>query len=415
MPTGDYSTLEVESLGKLYSRSTAATRYREAIAFGRALLKRPPKTPNKLSKGEFWGLQNINFTLERGEALGIIGHNGAGKTTLLRILAGQILPDKGEARIFGSHASMIDLQAGFNPKTSGRANIFLRGAMLGRTRREIESSLDETIAFSELGDAIEAPFGTYSSGMKMRLAFSVMMASEPDIMFIDEVLAVGDFRFRQKCLAKIRSVRERVAFVLVSHSMSDVKAFCSKVIVLNEGEIVFIGDPEEAVDVYENMKYPEKLSAEAKQAAILKPQFSNDDALSEIDHFWCNAKGERIESIAPDDDLYFMLRFTPKHTPRNLIIGVPVWTEAGNYVTGFSSQLQTEKVTAKAGELAQYILHVPSHGLNSGDYVSNLSLNDGPEFLYRRSNDILTVDQTPQRRWGVVTMPHSWQPLSAKD
>ena len=408
MIVNESSILEVRGVGKLYSRAAASTRRREAAAFGRALFKKAPKIPSQLGKGEFWSLQDINFTLDRGEALGIIGLNGAGKTTLLRILAGQILPDKGEVSILGNSAAMIDLQAGFSLKSTGRANIFLRGAMLGRTRKDIEASVDDIIDFSELGDAIDAPFGTYSSGMKMRLAFSIMMASEPDIMFIDEILAVGDFRFRQKCLARIRSMRERVAFVLVSHSMADVKSFCTKVVVLSGGEVVFMGEPKEAVDVYENMKYPEKVSLEAKRTATLHPQFHNESSISEIEHYWCDEKGNEITEIKFGQSLCLKAKFKLNYTPKNLILGVPVWNENSVYVTGFSTDLQPQKFTAKKNKHAEFILKVPNLAFNPGEYLSNLSITDGPEFLYRSANPILSVKPSKSRFWGAVTLEHTW-------
>ena len=205
------TVLEVEYLSKLYSRAQGATRQRLARTFGRILLGLSPKPPTNLKKGEFWSLKNVSFSLKRGEALGIIGFNGAGKTTLLRLLAGQLLPDEGEIRILGKVAAMIDLTAGFQMTASGKRNIFLRGAMLGRSQKEITSTYDEIIDFAELGDAIDAPVSTYSSGMLMRLAFSIMVAIGPDVLFIDEILSVGDFRFRQKCLARIRELREKAA------------------------------------------------------------------------------------------------------------------------------------------------------------------------------------------------------------
>lgn len=408
MLAGNDTILEIDGLGKLYSRAAISTRHREARAFGRALFKKPPRTPNNLAKGEFWSLNDINFTLDRGEALGIIGLNGAGKTTLLRILAGQILPDKGEVRIVGASAAMIDLQAGFNPKATGRANIFLRGAMLGRTRKEMDEAIDDIIDFSELGHAIDAPFGTYSSGMQMRLAFSVMMASEPDIMFIDEILAVGDFRFRQKCLSRIRSMRERVAFVLVSHSMPDVKLFCTKVIVLNKGEVVFQGGPEEAVDVYENMKYSEKVSPEARRVATLTPQFKNESSISDIKHYWCDEKGNPVMEATLGKPLWLKAIFKLNFIPKNLILGVPVWTDSGVYMTGFSTELQPHKVTVEADKKSEFILKIPKLAFNPGGYISNLAITDGPEFLYRGANPPLTVRPSKSRYWGLVTLDHSW-------
>ena len=223
----DDTVLEARGVGKIYSRYQDATRDRVASVICQILFGIEPKSVGVPQGREFWALNNIDLELKRGQALGIIGLNGSGKTTLLRMLAGQIVPDEGIIRVRGRTASMIDLTAGLQVTASGRRNIYLRGAALGRSREEIEASVDEVIAFTELGEAIEAPVATYSSGMTMRLAFAIMTASAPDILFIDEVLAVGDFKFRQKCLARLRELRQSSAFVMVSHSMNDISRFCT--------------------------------------------------------------------------------------------------------------------------------------------------------------------------------------------
>jgi homopolymeric O-antigen transport system ATP-binding protein len=406
------TVLEVDGLSKLYSRQENSTRKRMAGIFVRALYGQAPKPPTNLNKGEFWSLKDISFSLKRGEAIGVIGFNGAGKTTLLRILSGQILPDEGEVRILGNTAAMIDLTAGFDPRASGRRNIFLRGAMLGRSHKEVEASLEEIIEFSELGDAIDAPFSTYSSGMSMRLAFSVMIVSEPDILFIDEILSVGDFRFQQKCLSKIREIRERVAFVLVSHSMANIKLFCNKAIVLDQGEIAFMGDPEEAISLYEEMRFPAKTSKQEKRSEILRPQYHNDDVISELEHYWCDEDGRPIDEIFSGEALYFRVRFKLNYKPRNLIIGIPVWTENGVYVTGFSTNRAGRGLDVEAGELVEYMLTVPNLAFNPGEYVSNIAINDGPECLYRGGNPVIMVASSGEDFWGVAMLPHEWKMVS---
>ena len=406
------TVLEVDGLGKLYARTAVSSRARAAAAFGRAFFWRHSRPPKTLRQDEFWSLKDISFSLKRGEALGVIGFNGAGKTTLLRILAGQILPDVGEVRIMGNTAAMIDLTAGFSGGASGRQNIYLRGAMLGRSRAEIDATVDEIIDFAELGDAIDAPFSTYSSGMSMRLAFSIMIASEPDILFIDEILSVGDFRFQQKCLARIREIRERVVFVLVSHSMANIKLFCDKVIVLHEGEIVFTGEPGEAIQVYEELKFPPKTSREEKHREILKPQFHNEKAITELEHFWCDKDGCPIDEIRSGETLYFRATFKINHLPRNLIMGIPVWSSDGKYVTGFSTELGKFKAKVTVGEEVEFTLAVPNLALNKGEYISNFGITDGPEFLYRAQNPMLTVIASAPRYWGVVTLPHEWQQMT---
>ena len=403
--------IEVNKISKLYSRRDASTRSRFARLAGRSLLGLKPKQVSELDEGEFWALNDINFSLKRGEAVGIIGFNGAGKTTLLRILSGQILPDSGEINILGSSASMIDLTAGFTASASGRRNIYYRGAALGRSEAEIESTIDEVIEFSELGDAIDAPFSTYSSGMKMRLAFSIMIVAEPDILFIDEVLAVGDFQFRQKSLAKIREIRERVAFVLVSHSMNTVKLFCNHAILLNKGEIAFQGKPEKAIEIYESMLMPTKLSQEKRHKKTLNPQFHNDKTIVDIEKFWCDEFGNPVNEIRSGDDLYFQTSFKLNYTPRNLIIGIPIWTDAGVYMTGFSTPRSTKGLAVKANERVQFRLKVPNLAFNPDEYISNMAISDGPEFLYRGANPALKVVGSGQEYWGHFNLPHSWEAI----
>jgi len=403
------SILEVDGISKIYSRKLHSSRRRMAGAIFSTLLTKPPKQKYDLLPGEFWSLKDISFDLKRGEAIGIIGLNGAGKSTLLRILCGQILPDAGEVRLIGNTAAMIDLTAGFSANASGRRNIQLRGAALGRTKEEIRDTIDEVVEFSELGDAIDAPFSTYSSGMRMRLAFSIMIVSEPDILFIDEILSVGDFRFKQKCLKRIREIRERVAFVLVSHAMGNIKLFCTKAMVLHQGRCVFYGDTEDAILHYHELETPEANSYEEKVKSILKPQFHNESSLSQVKHYWCDSQGRKISQIRSGETLYFKAEFVVFHSPRDLILGVPIWQDEGRYVTGFSTELSDEKLHVTPGAVSEFTLEIPNIALNPGHYISNFGVTDGPEFLYRGANAPLTVLPKKERFWGVVTLPHEWK------
>lgn len=407
------TVLEVERLSKLYSRAQGATRRRLANAFGRTLLGRSPMSPKDLRKGEFWSLKDVSFSLKRGEAMGVIGFNGAGKTTLLRLLSGQLLPDEGEIRILGKAAAMIDLTAGFQMNASGRRNIFLRSAMLGRSKEEVAATYDEIVDFAELGEAIDAPVATYSSGMMMRLAFSIMVAMKPDVLFIDEILSAGDFRFRQKSLARIRELREQSAFVLVSHSMVDIKLFSDRVIVLNKGRVAFEGAPDEAIGVYEEMKFPGAVSQVEKCAEILEPQFHNQQMIEQVEHYWCDAEGKLIKEISFGETLYFRVVFHLSYKPKNLIIGVPVWTDEGTYVTGFSTKRDGSGLAVMAKQKSEFILEVPNLALNPGNYISNLAIHDGLEFLYRGENLVLTVKTDSREKWGVVSLEHEWIRIGA--
>lgn len=190
---------------------------------------------------EFWAVKNINFELRRGECLGLIGHNGAGKSTLLKILNGLINPDEGKVTIKGRVGALIELGAGFNPILTGRENIYNNGAILGFTKVEIDGKVEEIIDFSEIREFIDMPVQNYSSGMKVRLGFAVAAQMEPDVLIIDEVLAVGDIGFRVKCFNRIAELLNNCAVIFVSHSMPQVARVSTHVIHMNKGVVDYFG------------------------------------------------------------------------------------------------------------------------------------------------------------------------------
>ena len=205
----------------------------------------------ELGDDEVWALRGVSFEVKQGEILGIIGRNGAGKSTLLKILSRVTSPTKGEVRIKGRIASLLEVGTGFHPELTGRENIFLNGAILGMTKGEIRTKLNEIIAFAEVDKFLDTPVKRYSSGMYVRLAFAVAAHLESEILIVDEVLAVGDAQFQKKCLGKIGDVAHEGRTVLfVSHNMNAITALCPKVIVLKEGSVIFNGKAEESLNYY---------------------------------------------------------------------------------------------------------------------------------------------------------------------
>ena len=204
-----------------------------------------------LRPDEFWALNDVSFSLERGEALGLIGHNGAGKTTLLRMLNGLIRPDSGRIEIVGRMQALIALGAGFNPVLTGRENIYVNGAILGISRTEISRRFDEIVSFSGIEEFIDMPVQSYSSGMTVRLGFSVAAHLEPDVLLVDEVLAVGDLAFRTKCQVRIQELKQSgVVIIFVSHNLHAVSHICSRAITLERGRVIYDGSTEQAIDTY---------------------------------------------------------------------------------------------------------------------------------------------------------------------
>lgn len=205
----------------------------------------------KKDKGEFWALKDVSFNVNKGERIGIIGHNGAGKSTLLKVFSRITVPTEGEIEIKGRIASLLEVGTGFHMELTGRENIYLNGSILGMSRAEIDSKFNDIVEFSEIGPFLDTPVKKYSSGMFVKLAFAVASHLDPDILIVDEVLAVGDMKFQEKCLGKMEDVAGDGRTVLyVSHSMRTVQQLCNRVIVMDHGKIIFDGNVDEGVKIY---------------------------------------------------------------------------------------------------------------------------------------------------------------------
>lgn len=201
---------------------------------------------------EFWALKDISFQVKKGERLGILGFNGAGKSTLLKIIAGVLKPTEGSVEHDGRIVPLLELGAGFDPQYTGAENIYLYGAMLGYSKEFIREKYDEIVEFSELGDFINVPLKNYSSGMKARLGFSIATVVEPEILILDEVLSVGDAKFKKKSERKIKDMFEKgVTVLFVSHSIAQIRSLCDRAIILEKGRLVAQGDVETVTDIYE--------------------------------------------------------------------------------------------------------------------------------------------------------------------
>jgi len=212
------------------------------------------KKQNKaLRKEEFWAVKDISFTLKRGECIGLIGHNGAGKSTLLKVINGLIKPDEGEIKLKGKIGALIELGAGFNPILTGRENIYNNAAILGFSKKEVDGKIEEIISFAEIEEFINTPVKNYSSGMKVRLGFAIAAHLEPDILIIDEVLAVGDLGFVLKCFKTIDNLLPNTAVIFVSHSMPMVSRICNQIILMEKGTVKYQGnDVSKGIDMYYN-------------------------------------------------------------------------------------------------------------------------------------------------------------------
>jgi lipopolysaccharide transport system ATP-binding protein len=213
---------------------------------------------------EFWALKDVSFEIKKGEAFGIIGRNGSGKSTLLQMICGTLNPTAGSIQTNGRIAALLELGSGFNPDFTGRENIYLNGSILGLTGKEIDARLDDILGFADIGDFIDQPVKTYSSGMFVRLAFAIQVNVDPEILIVDEALSVGDFFFQQKCFARLRKMREDgLTLLFVSHDMGTVRDLCPNSVYLIKGKAAFIGDSQDAIRTY--------LSESVISAPIVQP------------------------------------------------------------------------------------------------------------------------------------------------
>ena len=243
--------LSAHGLGKKYARGL-----RRSMAYGSrdllgATLGRSP--PAGLRDGEFWALRGIDFELHRGECLAVLGGNGAGKSTLLKVLCGVLRPDEGRVEQHGRIEKMIELMAGLSPSLSGVENILLRARMLGLSRAEAARKLEEAVDFADIGEGIDMPVSQYSSGMKARLGFAATVVMAPDILLIDEVLAVGDLGFRMKCYARVDLMRRTSAVVMVTHGMNHVARMATACLVLHKGQVQLLGTPQAGIARYQEL------------------------------------------------------------------------------------------------------------------------------------------------------------------
>ena len=236
-----------------------------------------PKQANQ--KEDFWALNGVNFEVKQGEKVGIIGKNGAGKSTLLKVISRITEPTDGKIEFYGKISSMLEVGTGFNRELTGRENIYLNGAILGMTRAEIDAKFDDILEFSEVGKFIDTPVKRYSSGMFVRLAFAVASHLEPDILLVDEVLAVGDTRFQKKCIQKMRSIADSGKTILfVSHKMNTIRQLCDRVIVLKEGKVIYDGEVEGGIRLYNSEAYMEKRNHYEYKDLARMPGYNLDKA-----------------------------------------------------------------------------------------------------------------------------------------
>ncbi|MEW6271870.1 MAG: polysaccharide ABC transporter ATP-binding protein [Thermodesulfobacteriota bacterium] len=333
---------------------------------------------DRLRKGEFWAVRDVGLRLERGEAIGLVGSNGAGKTTLLRMIGGLIRPDTGVIRIRGRVAPLIALGAGFDPVLSGRENIFANMAILGVPTPEIRERLDSVIAFAELDEAIDAPVQTYSSGMAARLGFACAVHTEPDLLLVDEVLAVGDARFRQKCFQRLAQLRERgTAFILVSHNPHAVLNVCERAVYLRAGELVCEGPTPDVLRRYEEDDFGATLGGDGRLDLPPKPETASIGV--DVESVWLvGPDGETLRGPVTGRPATLCVRCKVRRPIADAAMTVIVNGMGGDAerVLHLMSSADRQPLPLAVGT-AELRMHWPSCGLVPGIYGARILVREG--------------------------------------
>ncbi|MEZ4856631.1 MAG: ABC transporter ATP-binding protein [Gelidibacter sp.] len=356
-----------------------------------------------------WALQHINFKVKQGEVLGIIGRNGAGKSTLLKILSRVTSPTTGEIKTKGRIASLLEVGTGFHPELTGRENIYLNGAILGMTKAEIKAKEDEIIDFSGCARYIDTPVKRYSSGMTVRLAFAVAAHLEPDILVVDEVLAVGDAEFQKKAIGKMQDISKTAGrtVLFVSHNMAAVKSLCNRAIILDQGKIIYEGNVDESLRIYKELSSNESIAFNFSEH---KPHY-NTIKISKFSILDIN--GESISECLMGDNFNFEFNIESK-IETSFTLRVAVFDDKENRILAFDSS-DIGSVFEISKNQIKKIKCIVSESINlkSGKYYLNISLRRGA-ILYDHIVGVTTLMILEKDIFGYGRFSYSDMPIILK-
>ena len=365
--------IKIENLSKIYRLyDKPIDRMKESLSISKKRYSR-----------EHYALRNITFDVKKGESIGIIGKNGSGKSTLLKIITGVLTQSQGSIEVNGKIAALLELGAGFNPEYTGIENIYLNGTMMGYTKEEMEKRVNPIVEFADIGEFINQPVKTYSSGMFARLAFAVAINVEPEILIVDEALSVGDTRFQIKCIDKMKELKENGTTILfVSHATEQVKRFCNRAVWINNGEMMDIGESSEIIDKYEsymlyggvadsNISSEETADNEEDDEPIVRPK---EDILAKITEIKVDkTKLKTFDSL----EVTVIYEIYEQEIP-GFLLGVAIYTPNRDYIFGPNTHLDKVNVPNNHGRhVVKYM--IPSLTLMGGEYSIDVGIfnNEG--------------------------------------
>jgi len=415
----------IEHVSKKYSRSANKhAGYGFADLVGE-ILGRPRNL--SLRKDEFLALDNVSFYINEGESFALVGRNGSGKSTLLKMMNGLIRFDRGTILIDGSVGALINLGAGFNPNLTGKDNIYNAASLTGLNSKEIDNILQSIIEFSELEEFIDSPVGTYSSGMRARLGFSVAISLKPDILLIDEILSVGDHGFRNKCFVKMQQLKkEGVSIVLVSHSPTDVIQLCERALWLHKGKPMKLGGAQETVQAYldfvdneevDKVRDLKDLQTETKEVIQKKDQVQDGDGLygpiynefDRLDNLSVRllVGGESVDSFAVHDELVIEYSFYLKERVVDLNVTLAFYAKDGVMLSALSTLNGNLLRSIHEGEI-NCSVRIPDFNLNPGTYLLIMPIHEGKSYLYRNIVKEFVVTGRKRLTWQLVDFRYEY-------
>lgn len=379
--------VKVDSISKKFCKSLKLSMIYGMSDIARNILGQSSKS-SKLRKNEFWAVDNVSFELKRGETLGIIGPNGSGKSTILKMLNGIFWPDKGKIKVKGRVGALIEVGAGFHPMLTGRENIYLNGALLGMNKEEISKKFDQIVEFADIGDFLDTPVKNYSSGMYVRLGFSIAVHCEPDILLIDEILAVGDIGFRAKCYNMISLLKENTATIFVSHLMHMVTRIASKCLVINKSKKLFYGLNETAINKYYSLfdQIPGKLRTGSGEVQVLSVLFREEMIKENI-------------KINYGDSFDLIITIKSKRKESSLIINLVFRDVNDIMVAECSNFVNSQTIKIFSNDVRTICVSIPHMTLNPGKYkMALLLMSDNMMKHYDWHRNLTNLEVTGSNR-----------------
>lgn len=393
----------VTKIYKIYDKPK--DRFKEALGIGK----------NKTYHKDYYALDDISFEVGKGEIVGIIGRNGSGKSTILKILTGVLTQTSGNVIVSGKVAALLELGAGFNMEYTGMKNIYLNAAMMRVSREEIEKKIPDILAFANIGEFINQPVKTYSSGMFVRLAFSVAIHVDPDILIVDEALAVGDTRFQMKCMDKFMEFIERGKTILfVTHDVNAVKRFCNRAIWLNQGKLIMDGNTDEVTDRYLDFL---KSDLSTPQVSVEKPEIVTElepgisvDMAGILKLYMYNAAGHEIHEIQHGEDIVLRVGYwVEDETIQEPLLGVAIRSIDNEYICGLNTKLDHVRIPWKKG-YNEVKLTYQKFNLIGGEYYFDVGIFDQTgivniDYKTRMKEFFVRMDYIAE---GKVVLNHKW-------